>query len=328
MIRVRWIVFIVISTIMIFPAMALSEAKRNDEYVYEVKGKSVRIIQYTGKEKGTIIIPETIDGKNVTIIGENAFKNVEAEIVVLPAKISTIEGNAFAVTTIKEVIFPETKAKITIGQYAFNGCKNLEKIHFPGTVEFKKGVGSAIVPFAGVLNLKEITIDESSKDYEIIGQALVIKKNKTLIGYPFGLIEDIFIIPDGIKAIGDNALLGIEGKTIIIPDSVETIGSWAFAYSKFEDVVIGSGVRTIKYNAFASCPNLKTVTIAEGTTTIGEEAFWNSPKLESIVIPKSVKKIGKNAFGSNHSVKIITASNSVAWKYATKNGFAVEEPTE
>ena len=301
---------------------ALSEVKKNNEYRYEIKGKNVTILNYLGSETGKLVIPDTIEDKKVTIIATNAFLQVNAEIVVLPQHIQKIESYAFDIQNCKEIIFPETDNKITINHWAFQRCSKLEKINFPVNVVF---AGNSS-PFYGAQNLKSITINEKSKQYEIYENALISKKDKKLILYPIALMTgDTLIIPDGIKIIGD-LFIEVICDSVIIPDSVVSIDSGAFIASSMKHLEIGAGVKKMGNQVFYDCDDLKTVKIKDGAALIGRNAFRGCKSLESIIIPTSVKKIDKSAFGNNINIKIIADSKSAAAKFARTNGYELVEP--
>lgn len=84
------------------------------------------------------------------------------------------------------------------------------------------------------------------------------------------------IVPDTVKAIGDNSFWSCEGLTgISIPEGVTTIGE----------------------TSFAGCPYLGKVSFPNSLTNIGDLAFDDCFNLKDIVIPDNVTKIGEDAFG-------------------------------
>ena len=97
---------LVLTSIIMYASLsiALAVTKRTDDYVYEIKGAGIRIVQYIGSEKETLAVPGTIDNKPVTIIGENAFKEVSVDVISLPDSLLTIEENAFYKTGCKKII--------------------------------------------------------------------------------------------------------------------------------------------------------------------------------------------------------------------------------
>ena len=93
-------------------------------------------------------------------------------------------------------------------------------------------------------------------------------------------------VPQGIRAIAENAFNSSACSSIILPDSLTEIGS----------------------NAFGSCPNLKELVIPEGVKTIGGQAVYGCENLESITIPSTVEYIDGGLFGSNKALTKVVVS--------------------
>ncbi len=100
-------------------------------YIDRIDSTTVKITGYeSGDDKHPLIIPETLDGKKVTKIGEAAFKNCTSiTSAQLPSTLEEIEGFAFAnCALLKEVTIP---ANVTeIGDGAFVRCYGLETLTF------------------------------------------------------------------------------------------------------------------------------------------------------------------------------------------------------
>ena len=80
--------------------------------------------------KDTVQIPEEIDGKTVTAIGNSAFEGCESlRSIEIPASVTSIGDSAFAGCEILRSI--EIPASVTsIGKCAFSGCYSLSNIKF------------------------------------------------------------------------------------------------------------------------------------------------------------------------------------------------------
>ena len=80
-------------------------------YEYEVVDSTVKIVKYTGNES-SVKIPDSINGRSVTKIGEYAFEERQS---------------------LTEVILPNKLE--SIGDFAFFGCIKLKKLDIPQTVK-------------------------------------------------------------------------------------------------------------------------------------------------------------------------------------------------
>ena len=77
-------------------------------FEYEIlENGTIKINDFTGTEKD-VVIPEKINGKEVTIIGGNAFKDKEFSRIVFPNSIKNIEDKAFNESTIEKAYFNKT----------------------------------------------------------------------------------------------------------------------------------------------------------------------------------------------------------------------------
>ena len=150
---------------------------------YKLSGKDeVVITGYTGEDI-TLVIPEEIDGKKVTAIGENAFYGVKDIMQVsIPASVVEIGASAFTncnnlirvnipsnskLTTIKhsafsdcsglvEIVIPESV--ISIDNYVFSYCNSLTKVTIPSNVT-KLGLGA----FYGCEKLRTVVLSSKLK---------------------------------------------------------------------------------------------------------------------------------------------------------------------
>ncbi|HAQ63443.1 MAG TPA: hypothetical protein DCR23_03170 [Ruminococcaceae bacterium] len=82
----------------------------SSDFEYDTFGENLTLTSYNGEEE-TLIIPETIDSKPITEIGDTAF---------------------IKCTGIKSITLPERLEKI--GDYAFSRCTNLESVTIPASV--------------------------------------------------------------------------------------------------------------------------------------------------------------------------------------------------
>lgn len=118
------------------------------------------------------------------------------------------------------------------------------------------------------------------------------------------------VIPDGVKAIGEQAFLQCKGLTsVTIPRGVTSIEDRAFEEcSGLTSVALPDSLTSIGDDAFSGCMDLTSVTIPNGVTSIGEQAFFIS-RLTSVELPASVTSIGQQAFDACYSLASITVDS-------------------
>ena len=113
------------------------------------------------------------------------------------------------------------------------------------------------------------------------------RKKTRLISCPKSMNGN-YVIPDGVKEIGDGAFSGCTGlKSITIPASITTVGISAFENCPFlESVVLPARLERIGNWAFSNCPELHSINIGQ-VRSVGEGIFENT----SIQFPYDAKRI-------------------------------------
>lgn len=207
---------------------------------------------YRGTETN-IVIPTEVEGKAVTGIATEAFKdNTQIESVVIPANVQKIGDRAFkGCTQLKTV---EIADGVTgIGRAAFDGCKGLKEITVPASVT---DLGAAV--FSGCQNLTQAQI------------------NAVITALPNELFKNCAALEE-----------------VNIPDSIETIGNASFSGCKaLAEMKLPASLKLIDENAFASCYSLKSLDVPEGVENIRKFAFFDCTSLEHLSLPASLTKVG------------------------------------
>ncbi len=144
-----------------------------------------------------VVIPEYIDGYQVTAIGEMAFWNrIWITSVTMPDSVVSIGRSAFEdCEQLKSITFSASLE--TIGIYAFKGCKALETVHLPDSLTLIDGGA-----FSGCSALTEVTIPEHITD---ISSGVFRNCNKLTI----------LNLPSGITDIGEGAFGGCTSLVVI-----------------------------------------------------------------------------------------------------------------
>ena len=225
-------------------------------------------------------------GSNAIVTYETATYETWYEIyisdyygdVVIPSSV-TYNGRTYRVSS--------------IGDYAFNYCKDLTSVSIPSSVKSISGN-----PFTNCSSLTSINVDSRNTVYDSRNNcnAIIETATNTLIS---GCQNTT--IPENVRSIGGSAFSGCSGLTsVTIPEGVTSIGNGAFyGCSGLTSVTIPEGVTSIGNYAFEGCSGLTSITIPEGVTSIGNSAFYGCNSLETVYLPKSVTYIGDLAFASD-----------------------------
>ena len=292
-------------------AQATEELTYGD-FTYTLSG-GLTITGYTG-DGGTVVIPDQINGVNVTKIGWNAFKGCASiSSIILPAKLQEIGGYAFDGTGITSISLPKT---LTKAENAFDGADQLISAEFES--------GATTVPseiFDTADNLTTVMLPDSITEIE--SDSFRGCKRLTTIN-----------LPDKITKIGWNVFNGCTSLSDIkLPAKLQEIGGYAFnetgitsislpkTLTKAENAFDGadqlisaefeSGATTVPSEIFDTADNLTTVTLPDSITEIESDSFRGCAKLTTINIPGKVTKIGWNSFNGCTSLNKVTLSSKL-----------------
>ncbi len=245
----------------------------------------------------------------------------------------------------EEIVIPDTIDGVTvtgIGASAFHQ-KNLKKITIPATVTEI----AAENPFAALLFLEEIIVDEANENYVTSDGILYTKDMKTLVCYPMMKKGDKFTIPNSVETIGIAAIYSTGLKEITLGSNIKTLNRHCFSFNEklekvdmssitvtdippmcfaechaLTDVTFSDSIINIDLGAFINCSALEKITLPENLDYVGQSAFQGTSVTE-VIIPASVTKINYSAFGYDENEKVIPGTviigevGSVAEVYAT-----------
>ena len=205
-----------------------------------------------------------------------------------------------------------------IDDFAFAGCKTLEKIEIPNSIT---EIGQSA--FKDCESLKEVSLPEgitelphsTFMDCEEL-KKIEIPKSVTKIGhYAFAdctYLENI-VLPEGVTEIGEYSFSNCENlESITLPKSLNKIGEYAFhGCDDLKSITIQGNVLDIENSTFQYCSSLRKIILPKTLITIGAFAFESCKNLESIVIPGNVARIGATAFGNCTDLTSITLSKNL-----------------
>lgn len=238
---------------------------------------------------------EAIDGNIYTKGGGTLVQYAIAKTdksFTTPEQTATVEPNAFYhCEAIEEITFSDSVTHI--GAHAVSMCENLR------TINLGKGLNSIDATSLGASDaLSEINVDPENSAYKSIDGVLFTKDGKTIVLLPQGHGEDVYTVPDGVTAIGDDAFSSNETlKGVVFPEGLVSIGENAFSYCReLEEVIIPNSVTKIGAGAFRDCESITEITLPNSVTSIGEAVFSGCARMKSAELGNGVKSIPSYAF--------------------------------
>jgi len=160
----------------------------------------------------------------------------------LPAKAFT-NPNANQGKSLKSVILPNSIT--SIGFAAFDHCRDLIEIHFPDGLKvieksafnmcvsltsFRIPASLEDIPIFSGTKFENYIVDEDHPQYVSVDGIIYSKDFTTLIKYPSGKKDSVFLVPNFTQSIGNNCFFQSHNLTsIILPPSITHIGAGAFS---------------------------------------------------------------------------------------------------
>ena len=320
--------------------LTAKEGEPANGFVWENNYDVITITGYTGSDN-KLVVPETINKKNVTTIAEGAFSGFSGmESVVLPKTLTSIESNAFKdcamLKTVEwnavECTFPEEasgddessegagnpvfancdaletvkfgKGVKSIPGYAFQGCSGLKTIHL------NDGLESIGFSAFGNTDLSDIKIPSTVKSIGGVAFLSAVTGDAIELTLPAAL-EDMLGNPfagcniSHIRMGGENEKFYAEGDCLIDKE----YGSVYIGCSNSQIPADGS-IRSIAPLACFGVKGLGTLDLPDSITSIGICAFEFS-ELEKITLPAGIAKIEDETFNGCSKLTNVTFKGAV-----------------
>ena len=105
-----------------------------DPLTYKVEGETVAVVECDKNASGELLIPSSYEGKPITSIGEQAFRNCSGlTSVTIPDSVTSIGIKAFGYCiSMTSVVIPDSVT--SIGRDAFELCSSLTSVTIPDSV--------------------------------------------------------------------------------------------------------------------------------------------------------------------------------------------------
>jgi hypothetical protein len=145
-------------------------------FTYKVEAGEITITGYEDY-RDSVVIPDTLENKPITRIGERAFYKKYISFLTLPKDLTVIEDNAFAFNSLEKVVIPDKVRRIGINAFQRSGISDLilgEELREIGDYAFiDNEIRELALPAgvemvgAGAFDLNAVTLIEIGGDVEI-----------------------------------------------------------------------------------------------------------------------------------------------------------------
>jgi len=190
-------------------------------------------VKYNGDVED-VVIPDTIGGLPVTVIGESAFEENKTLLsVTISDSVVSIEKSAFEeCTSLESIELGKNVEKI--GEDAFISCWNLEQV-----ILNKKLIEIGEDAFCGCSVIETMDLPDS---VEVIAIGAFSAT---------GIKE--FVFPPKVTVISECVFEESDLQSVVLPDNVQAIEIGAFRFTAISEIFIPDSVIEIGEDAFYDC---------------------------------------------------------------------------
>ena len=295
-------------------------------FTYTSTATEVTITGYDYTCSKNVIIPDTIGGLPVTIIGTSAFSNKGIDSIKISNNVKIIKEQAFAYNKLTNLTVPDSVTVIEGAVFFRNMLKNIKisnnmtiiesmvfaynqitDLNIPDNIEsiYKASFGRNPIQKINIGSGLSSINEYGSYNPDIMNafagtdnlQITISPSNNNFVTLNGG------IYTKDLKKI----VFGTPSVISTIPSSVETIGKLAFANMIIPEIIVPNNVKNIESYAYIYSDSTS-VSLPNGLDSIGASSF-ESNQLTSVTIPSSVTSIQEYAFEYNQLTNIIIPAN-------------------
>ncbi len=256
----------------------------------------IMIDKYVGKAPDPII-SDSIDSKPVTTIKE----------LILPDTLEKIDFSFDEGKLLERVVFGSGTKCIT--RMSFSSCGLLTDIVFNDGLEELSNdafyschslktvflpAGLRIIehhPFRKCKNLTAFKVSEDNPYLCEIDGVVFTRDKKTLLLFPSGRKGE-YTIPEGTEKITPGAFMNSMIERVVVPGTVKEADF--YDARELRELVLCEGVERICENAFFQC-SIDRLILPSTIREISDRAFLDTG-IKEVVLPEGVRKIGNEAF--------------------------------
>ena len=244
---------------------------------------------------GTLVIPASIDGREVAVVGMRAFMNCrDLEKVVIPEGVRELRGwgTFYGCVRLKEVTLPSSLRKI-FEWSVFMGCP-IEELDLRNC---EKADGRS---FACMPRLRRFSVAPDNRNLSVVDGALYDRGEKKLIRWP-QTSSTVRLVP-GTVEIDMGSFLGVAASSVVLPPGVRRIPNLVFEECRWlVSVSLPASVESLGVGVFRNCTSLKRVSFAGDAPKLRNPSesilFKKTPEDLEVVVERGTR--GWNGPGSS-----------------------------
>ena len=249
------------------------------------------------------MIQRVVVEEGVTYLGEESLSSLRnATSLSLPNSLTTIGQAALYAIGVSSLVIPDKV--VSIGDFAFNGCANLQTITLPAGL---RKIGHCFIECS---NLKTINFKGTMKQWLACGGGESTFPAQTQVVCASGTLNLDGTCGDDLTWTLDNSgKLTISGTGAMYDydcdyESYSFTSPWAKYRSMIRSVEIGSGVTSIGSYAFVDT-NITSLNIPGNVKSLGAGSFSDNRYLVNLTFSSGLKRIESMAFAGSHLSTVV-----------------------
>ena len=256
-----------------------------------------------------------VDGSDVTLIGDHAFKSCTnlKTIENIPSTLQDIQKWCFEGTALESVDLSQTKLQY-LPNGCFYNCRQLKEVKLPSTLTTPNS--GTWVEADDAKYGKQAFSETAIESIDLTNTQLI-----SLGDYMFADCQKLMTVklPSTLKYIWNHAFCNSSLSSITFPRSLQKIDAWAFQNTQLTNVVIPTQCSSIEQGAFIDNANLTTVVINGLKCYLAYQAFCNCSKLTDVYITsKEAPVVERYGFPFNKDLKVHVMKDFVDIFYGLK----------
>ena len=309
----------------------------NSFCAYRSRNGEVRL-DASWPNRDELILPERLDGKPVTAIGQYVFNDTRVKRLVLPGTLRSIGYRAFSEQKeLRSLVIPPSVT--AIDETAFDGAQDVCLCVTEGSYAHR---------FAEHMGLRfaftEPEVEIRPEDNLVIGDFLCrLEEDGTLTIREYNGTAERLVVPaemdgrrvrridrgafycrihlrevdveEGVEELGVAAFKRCRNlRRISLPAGMRVLGAMAFQFdTRLEEVSLPWEISEIPFAAFELCTRLKEIVLPAQVRQIGRFAFNGCMQLERIHLPEGLEQLDMFALGRCCRLTHITLPQSLRW---------------
>ncbi len=251
-------------------------------FLYRIENSQATVTALLTTATGEIIVPSTLGGYPVTMIGRSAFKdrtNITSIGFASGGTVTNVDATAFqGCTSVTQAVLPSGSATIPVG--AFYGCTGLVSVAIPSTVT---RIGETA--FADCRSLSALSLPSALTS---LGESAFLNCRRVTT----------LDIPNAITFIPGQCCYECRALTSVdIPSGVTNIGYAAFYNCGLTSLTLPAGLAALDRDAFHGCVGLTTLTINSALYSVSNQVFYGCTNLAGVYFYGGVSNLGVGVFG-------------------------------